>query len=80
MAINIQSAEVEQLVGQLHELTGLDPTEIIKTALHREYQELKQQRRRTTLATKLPALQTAAQAKAQEFAADLLYDEAGLPQ
>jgi hypothetical protein len=60
-------------------MTGLGPTEIVKAALEREYQELRRQRRQTQLAQKLPSIQTAAQAKATSFDPDSLYDENGLP-
>ncbi len=79
MAINIKNAEVDYLIQQLRQLTGLGPTEIVKTALERQYQELRQQRRKAQLDQTLPLIQTAAQEKAMDFDLDSLYDENGLP-
>ncbi|MBE9138556.1 type II toxin-antitoxin system VapB family antitoxin [Nodosilinea sp. LEGE 07088] len=80
MAINIKNAEVDDLIQRIRQLTGLGPTEIVKAALEREYQEIRRQRRQVQLAQKLPSIQVAAQAKANDFASDALYDETGLPQ
>jgi len=79
MAINIKNAEVDYLIQQIRQLTGLGPTEIVKTALERQYQELRRQRRKTQLDQKLPLIQTAAQEKATDFDPNSLYDENGLP-
>jgi hypothetical protein len=79
MAINIKNAEVDRLIHQIRELTGLGPTEIVKVALEREYRELRRQRRQSHLAEHLSAIQTAAQKKANDFKLDSLYDEDGLP-
>ena len=79
MAINIKNAEVDYLIQQIRQLTGLGPTEIVKTALDRQYQELRQQRRKTQLDQKLPLIQTAAQEEATDFDPNSLYDENGLP-
>ncbi len=78
MAINIKNAEVDCLIEKLRELTGQEPTEIVKAALEREYRELRRQRRQTQLAEHLSAIQTAAGQKANDFVPDLLYDEDGL--
>jgi hypothetical protein len=80
MAINIKNAEVDDLIQRIRQLTGLGPTEIVKAALEREYQEIRRQRRQVQLAQKLPSIQVAAQAKANDFARDALYDENGLPE
>lgn len=79
MAINIKNAEVDCLIQQLRELTGLGPTEIVKGALEREYRELRRQRRQTQLAEHLPAIQSAAVQKANDFDPDSVYDQDGLP-
>jgi len=79
MAINIKNAEVDYLIQQIRQLTGLGPTEIVKTALDRQYQELRQQRRKAQLDQKLPLIQTAAQETATDFDPNSLYDENGLP-
>lgn len=80
MAINIKNTEVDCLIQKLRELTGQGPTEIVKTALEREYQELRRQRRRTQLAEHLSTLQVTAQQKANDFDPRSLYDENGLPE
>jgi hypothetical protein len=79
MAINIKNAEVDCLIEQLRELTGKGPTEIVKTALEREYRELRRQRRQTQLAEHLSAIQNTAGQKANDFVPDSLYDKDGLP-
>ncbi|MDR9402073.1 MAG: type II toxin-antitoxin system VapB family antitoxin [Halothece sp. Uz-M2-17] len=79
MAINIKNSDVDRLIQQLRAMTGEGPTEIVKRALEREYQELRRERRQAQLAEKLPDLQETAQTKAQEFDANTLYDEKGLP-
>jgi hypothetical protein len=79
MAINIKNAEVDRLIQQLRELTGLGPTEIVKAALEREYRELRRVRRQTQLAEHLSAIQATAQQKANDFQPDSLYNEDGLP-
>jgi hypothetical protein len=80
MAINIKNAEVDHLIHQLRELTGLGPTEIVKAALEREYREQRRQRRQMQLTEPVARLQASAQAKAQPFDPDTLYDQDGLPQ
>jgi hypothetical protein len=80
MAINIKNAEVDSLIQQLRELTGLGSTEIVKAALEREYRELRRQRRQTQLADHLSAIQTAAAEKANNFDPDSLYNQDGLPE
>lgn len=79
MAINIKNAEVDRLIQQLRAMTGEGPTEIVKRALEREYQELRRERRQTQLAENLSQLQESAQEKAQPFDPNALYDETGLP-
>lgn len=79
MAINIKNAEVDRLIQKLRELTGQGPTEIVKTALEREYQERRRQWRQTQLAEHLPTLQATAQRKANSFDPESLYDQNGLP-
>jgi hypothetical protein len=79
MAINIQNAEIDRLIEQLHELTGQEPTEIVKAALEREYRELRRQRRQTQLSEHLSEIQAAVQEKANDFEPNSLYDENGLP-
>jgi hypothetical protein len=79
MAINIKNIEVDNLIQQIRELTGLGPTEIVKAALEREYRELRRQRRQTQLADHLSAIQAAAGQKANDFDPDSLYDQDGLP-
>jgi hypothetical protein len=61
----------------LRELTGQEPTEIVKAALEREYRELRRQQ--TQLAEHLSAIQNAAGQKANDFVPDSLYDQDGLP-
>ena len=80
MAINIKNAEVDCLIQQIRSLTGQGPTEIVKQALEREYQELRRQRRKTQLAEHLAELQANALHKVNDFDANALYDENGLPQ
>ena len=80
MAINIKNAEVDTLIQQLKELTGLGPTEIVKVALEREYREQRRQKRQAQLSTQLPKIQAAAKQKAKTFDPDELYDNEGLPQ
>ncbi len=80
MAINIKNAEVEQLIQRLRELTGQGPTEIVKSALEREYRELRRQQRQATLAEHLSAIQAVAQQKANNFSPESLYDSTGLPE
>lgn len=80
MAINIKNAEVDCLIQQIRSLTGQGPTEIVKQALEREYQELRRQRRKTQLAEHLAELQANALHKVNKFDANALYDENGLPQ
>jgi hypothetical protein len=79
MAINIKNAEVDYLIDQLRELTGLGPTEIVKAALEREYRAQRQQRRQMQLTEQVSRLQSSAKAKANRFDPDALYDENGLP-
>jgi len=79
MAINIKNADVERLIQQLRAMTGEGPTEIVKRALEREYQELRRQRRQAQLAENLSALQETAQDKANQFDPNTLYDDNGLP-
>jgi len=79
MAINIKNAEVERLIQQLRAITGEGPTEIVKRALEREYQELRRKRRQAQLAENLSALQETAQNKANPFDPNTLYDDNGLP-
>jgi len=79
MAINIKNAEVERLIQQLRVMTGEGPTEIVKRALEREYQELRRQRRQAQLAENLSDLQETAQNKANLFDPNTLYDDNGLP-
>jgi hypothetical protein len=79
MAINIKNAEVDYLIHQLRELTGLGPTEIVKAALEREYREQRRQRRQMQLTEQVSQIQTSAKAKANLFDPDALYDEDGLP-
>lgn len=79
MAININNADVDRLIEQLHELTGQGSTEIVKAALEREYRELRRQRRQDRLAEHLSEIQTMVQEKANGFEPDSLYDENGLP-
>ncbi|NBD18151.1 MAG: hypothetical protein GVY04_19040 [Cyanobacteria bacterium] len=79
MAINIKNAEVERLIQQLRVMTGEGPTEIVKRALEREYQELRRQRRQAQLAENLSDLQETAQNKANPFDPNALYDDNGLP-
>jgi hypothetical protein len=79
MAINIKNAEVERLIEQLRAMTGDGPTEIVKRALEREYQELRRQRRQAQLAENLSDLQETAQNKANHFDPNTLYDDNGLP-
>jgi hypothetical protein len=67
MAINIKNVEVDRLIEQLRELTGQDPTKIVKAALEREYRQL---RRQTQLTEHLSAIQTAADQKATDFVPD----------
>ncbi len=79
MAISIKNEDVDRLMNKLRELTGQGPTEIIKSALEREYQELRRQRRQALLAEQLPEIQEVAQQKAHDFVPDSLYDKNGLP-
>jgi hypothetical protein len=48
--------------------------------IEHEYRELRPQQRQTQLAEHLPAIQSAATKKANEFVADSLYNEDGLPE
>jgi len=79
MAINIKNVEVDRLINEIRKFTGQGPTEIVKTALEREYRELRRLRRQTQLAEHLSTLQATAQQKANDFEPDSLYDENGLP-
>lgn len=79
MAINIKNAEVDHLIQQLRELTGLGLTEIVKAALEREYRELRRVRRQTQLTEHLSGIQATAKQKANDFQPDSLYNEDGLP-
>jgi hypothetical protein len=74
MAIKIKNAEVDYLIDQLRELTGLGPTEIVKAALEREYRAQRRQRRQTQLTEPVSLLQSTAKAKATLFNPDALYD------
>jgi hypothetical protein len=79
MAINIKNTEVDYLIQQLRAMTGEGPTEIVKRALEREYQELRRQRRQAQLTAHLSLLQDNARQKANSFDPNTLYDENGLP-
>lgn len=79
MAINIKNVEVDRLIEQLRDMTGRGPTEIVKLALEREYQELRRQRRQAQLAQHLSAIQEQAQKKTNHLDGDGLYDQEGLP-
>ncbi|AFZ42530.1 Rv0623 family protein transcription factor [Halothece sp. PCC 7418] len=79
MAINIKNPDVDRLIQELRAMTGEGPTEIVKRALEREYQELRRERRQTQLAENLSKLQEIAQTKVQYFDPNTLYDENGLP-
>ena len=79
MAINIKNAEVDYLIRELRQLTGLGPTELVKLALTREYHHQRQQQRQQNLSEHLASLQQKAREKMNNFDPNVLYDEQGLP-
>jgi hypothetical protein len=79
MAVNIKNHRVEELLGQLRQMTGQGSTEIVRAALELELQRQRRQRRLQRLGFELAELQQQASEVAQPFAADALYDEQGLP-
>jgi hypothetical protein len=79
MAVNIKSPRVDELIGQLRQLTGRGATEIVREALEEELRRQRRLQRIERLRQQLPALQEQAAAQARPFAADSLYDSQGLP-
>ena len=79
MAVNIKSARVDELLGQLRQLTGRGVTEIVRDALEQELQRQRRLRRVERLQHDLQGLQEEAAARARSFAASDLYDPDGLP-
>lgn len=76
MAVNIKSARVDELLGQLRQLTGRGATEIVRQALEHELQRQRQLRRAARLRLELQD-QTAAHAR--PFDPEALYGADGLP-
>lgn len=79
MAINIKNTEVDYLIKELRQLTGLGPTELVKLALTREYHHQRQQQRQQNLSEHLASLQETALKKVNNLDPNALYDEQGLP-
>jgi len=79
MAVNIKSPRVDELIGQLRQLTGRGATEIVREALEEELRRQRRLQRIERLRQQLPALQQQAAAQARPFAAESLYDNNGLP-
>ena len=79
MAVNIKSPRVDELIGQLRQLTGRGATEIVREALEEELRLQRRLQRIERLRQQLPALQQQAAAQAGPFAAESLYDSHGLP-
>jgi hypothetical protein len=79
MAVNIKSPRVDELIGQLRQLTGRGATEIVREALEEELRRQRRLQRIERLREQLPALQQQAAAQARPFAAESLYDSHGLP-
>lgn len=78
MAVNIKSARVDELLGQLRQLTGRGATEIVRDALEQELRRQRQLRRVARLGRELEGLQDAA-SRARPFADADLYNADGLP-
>lgn len=57
MAVNIKSARVDELLGQLRQLTGRGATEIVRDALEQELRRQRQLRRVARLGRELEGLQ-----------------------
>lgn len=79
MAVNIKSARVDELLGQLRQLTGRGATEIVRDALEQELQRQRRLKRVERLQHDLQGLQEEAAARARPFAPADLYDADGLP-
>jgi hypothetical protein len=79
MAVNIESPRVDELIGQLRQLTGRGATEIVREALEEELRRQRRLQRIERLRQQLPALQQQAAAQARPFAAESLCDNHGLP-
>ncbi|MEB3332615.1 MAG: type II toxin-antitoxin system VapB family antitoxin [Synechococcaceae cyanobacterium] len=79
MAVNIKSARVDELLGQLRQLTGRGATEIVRDALEQELRRQRQLRRVARLGRELEGLQDDAAAHARAFDPDALYGANGLP-
>jgi hypothetical protein len=79
MAVNIKSARVDELLGQLRQLTGRGATEIVRQALELELQRQRQLRRAARLRLELQDLQDQAAAHVRPFDPDALYGADGLP-
>ena len=79
MAVNIKSPRVDELIGQLRQLTGRGATEIVREALEEELRRQRRLQRIERLRQQLPALQQQAAAQARPFAAESFYDSHGLP-
>lgn len=79
MAINITSPRVDELLGQLRQLTGRETTEILRDALELELERQRQLRRCEGLRHDLLPLQESAASLGKPFVDDALYDAEGLP-
>ena len=79
MAVNIKSARVDELLGQLRQLTGRGATEIVRDALEQELRRQRQLRRVARLGRELEGLQEEAASRAMPFADADLYNADGLP-
>ena len=79
IAVNIKSPRVDELIGQLRQLTGRGATEIVREALEEELRRQRRLQRIERLRQQLPALQQQAAAQVRPFAAESLYDSHGLP-
>lgn len=79
MAVNIKSPRVDELIGQLRQLTGRGATEIVREALEEELRRQRRLQRIERLRQQLPVLQKQAAAQVRPFAAESLYDSRGLP-
>jgi hypothetical protein len=74
------SPRVDELIGQLRQLTGRSATEIVREALEENLRRQRRLLRIERLRQQLPALQQQAAVQARPFAAESLYNSHGLPE
>jgi len=82
MSLNIKSAEADQLVGALSNITGETKTQAVIQALRERLERARRERDREALAADLLAIGRRCAARGRNDAAehgDFLYDERDLP-